>query len=81
MLLWASKFATAKIEWSFERCKYNIFEGNIYFAADGLSTGSCVTITQTTIHFKWVFRYSVNPFSHELRFYSFFFFGGGYSLG
>ena len=36
MLLWASKFATAKIEYSFEMGKYNkhFLEGNINFAGD-----------------------------------------------
>ena len=35
MLLWASKFATAKIECAFEMDKLNIFGGNIYSAGDG----------------------------------------------
>ena len=34
MLLWASKFATAKIECSFEMGN-NTFGSNIYFAGDG----------------------------------------------
>ena len=35
MLLWASKFATAKIECSFEMGKIDTFGGTIYFAGDG----------------------------------------------
>ena len=37
MLLWASKFATAKIECSFEMGMHvkNTFGGNTYFAGDG----------------------------------------------
>ena len=35
MLLWASKFATAKIVCSFEMGKINPFGGNIYFAGNG----------------------------------------------
>ena len=35
MLLWASKFATAKIECSFEMGKYTPLGGIIYFAGDG----------------------------------------------
>ena len=35
MLLWASKFATAKIECSFEMGKLAPLRGNIYFAGDG----------------------------------------------
>ena len=36
MLLWASKFATAKIECSFEIAR-KTFGGTIYFAVDGTS--------------------------------------------
>ena len=37
MLLWASKFATAKIEYSLEmgNGQINTFGGTIYFAANG----------------------------------------------
>ena len=36
MLLWPSKFATAKIQCSFEIGKETAFGGNIYFAGDGI---------------------------------------------
>ena len=35
MLLWASKFATGKIECTLENGKANTFGGNIYLAGDG----------------------------------------------
>ena len=38
MLLWASKFATAKIKHSFEMGKWTPLGGNIYFAGDGTFT-------------------------------------------
>ena len=34
MLLWTSKFATVKIECSFEMDKYTPLKGTIYFAGD-----------------------------------------------
>ena len=34
MLLWASKFATAKIECIASKWEVNIFRGSIYFAGD-----------------------------------------------
>ena len=38
MLLWASKFATAKIECSFEMGKWTPFGGIINYAVDGICT-------------------------------------------
>ena len=36
MLLWASKFAMTKIEYSFANGQVNISGGTIYFVVDGL---------------------------------------------
>ena len=54
MLLWASKFATAKIECSFEMGKQTHLwrgEGNIYFAGDGTSCSLFIPIAKNVYIF------------------------------